>query len=112
MRGWNGREAHEGGDICIHIADSQIVQVANAGDERDTGLIPGWGRSPGEGNGHPLQYFLPGKFHRYRSLDGYSSWGPKESDTTEDKYSWFTSLYSRNTNCRAIILQLKIKFLK
>ena len=56
MRGWNGREAHEGGDICIHIADSQIVQVANAGDERDTGLIPGWGRSPGEGNGHPLQY--------------------------------------------------------
>ena len=27
--------------------------LANAGD---TGLIPGWGRSPGEGNGHPLQY--------------------------------------------------------
>ena len=22
----------------------------------DAGLIPGWGRSPGEGNGHPLQY--------------------------------------------------------
>ena len=22
----------------------------------DTGLIPGWGRSPGEGNGNPLQY--------------------------------------------------------
>ena len=21
----------------------------------DTGLIPGWGRSPGEGHGHPLQ---------------------------------------------------------
>ena len=28
----------------------------NAGDERDTGLIPGWGRSPGVGNGNPLQY--------------------------------------------------------
>ena len=26
---------------------------ANAGD---TGLIPGWERSPGEGNGNPLQY--------------------------------------------------------
>ena len=26
---------------------------ANAGD---TGLIPGLGRSPGEGNGNPLQY--------------------------------------------------------
>ena len=23
---------------------------------RRTGLIPGWGRSPGEGNGTPLQY--------------------------------------------------------
>ena len=22
----------------------------------DPGSIPGWGRSPGEGNGHPLQY--------------------------------------------------------
>ena len=29
---------------------------ANAGDIRDTDLIPGWGRSPGEGNGTPLQY--------------------------------------------------------
>ena len=27
--------------------------LANAGD---TGLTPGWGRSPGEENGHPLQY--------------------------------------------------------
>ena len=29
---------------------------ANAGDVRDTGLIPGLGRSPAEGNGNPLQY--------------------------------------------------------
>jgi len=29
---------------------------ANTGDIRDTGSIPGWGRSPGEGNGYPLQY--------------------------------------------------------
>ena len=29
---------------------------ANAGDKRDTGSIPGWGRSPGEENGNPLQY--------------------------------------------------------
>ena len=26
----------------------------NAGDP---GSIPGWGRSPGEGNGNPLQYY-------------------------------------------------------
>ena len=29
---------------------------ANAGDVRDTGLIPGPGRSPGGGHGNPLQY--------------------------------------------------------
>ena len=29
---------------------------ANAGDEGHAGLIPGSGRSPGEGNGNPLQY--------------------------------------------------------
>ena len=39
---------------------SQVVLVvknlpANAGDSRDVGLIPESGRSPGEGNGYPLQ---------------------------------------------------------
>ena len=29
---------------------------ANAGDIRDVGLMPGLGRSPGGGNGNPLQY--------------------------------------------------------
>ena len=29
---------------------------ASAGDIRDTGLIPGLGRSPGGGHGNPLQY--------------------------------------------------------
>ena len=31
----------------------------------------------------PTTVFLPGKFHGQRSLAGYSSWGFKESDTTE-----------------------------
>ena len=30
--------------------------LANAGDERDAGLIPGSGRSPGGRHGNPLQY--------------------------------------------------------
>ena len=30
--------------------------LANAGDSRDVGLIPGLGNSLGEGNGNPLQY--------------------------------------------------------
>ena len=29
---------------------------ARGGDAGDLGLIPGLGRSPGEGNGNPLQY--------------------------------------------------------
>ena len=29
---------------------------SSAGNVRDLGLIPGLGRSPGEGNGNPLQY--------------------------------------------------------
>ena len=31
----------------------------------------------------PTAVFLPGEFHRKRSLVGYSPWGCKESDTTE-----------------------------
>ena len=30
--------------------------ACNAGVTEDVGLIPGLGRSPGEGNGNPLQY--------------------------------------------------------
>ena len=50
----------------------------NAGD---LGSVPGSGRSPGEG-WQPTPVFLPGESHGRRSLAGYSSWGPKESDTT------------------------------
>ena len=31
----------------------------------------------------PTPVFLPGEFHAQRNLVGYSSWGRKESDTTE-----------------------------
>ena len=32
---------------------------------------------------HPTPVFLPGKFHRQRSLVSYSPWGCKELDMTE-----------------------------
>ena len=35
--------------------------TCNAGDIREPGSIPGWRRSPGEGNGIPLQYSCLGK---------------------------------------------------
>ena len=48
--------------------------LANTGD---AGSIPGSGRSPGEGNGNPLQYSCLGKSHGQRRLAGYSPWGHK-----------------------------------
>ena len=43
------------------------------------GSIPGLGRSPGEGNGNPLQCSCLAK----RCLASYTAWGHKESDTAE-----------------------------
>ena len=64
---------------------------ASVRDVRDVGLIPGLGRSPGIGNGNPLQYSCLGKSHGQRSLVGYSSRGHKESGMTE--YACFIMFY-------------------
>ena len=46
--------------VTVGIQEEVAVVVKNplagAGDARDTGSIPGLRRSPGEGNGNPLQY--------------------------------------------------------
>ena len=48
--------------VPIYIRASQVVHwqkrnpPVNAGDTRDSGLFPGSERSPGVGNGNPLQY--------------------------------------------------------
>ena len=66
---------------------SQVMLVVKklpdkAGVIRDTGSIPGLGRSPGGGMAtHPV--FLPGESHGQRSLVGYSPWGRKELDRPE-----------------------------
>ena len=54
----------------------------NAGDSRERGSIPGSGRSPGEGNGNPLQYSCLENSHGQRSLVGYNPWGPKSRART------------------------------
>ena len=46
----NGKEmGTPGGSVVKNLP-------TRAGDARHVGLIPGSGRSPGEGNGNPLQY--------------------------------------------------------
>ena len=51
---------------------------------RDLGSIPGLGRSPGEGNGNPLQYScLENSMDRRAGWVTVSPWGRKEWDTTE-----------------------------
>ena len=56
---------------CFPCSSAGKESACNVGD---LGLMPGLGRSPGEGKGYPLQY---------SGLENYSPWGCKESDTTE-----------------------------
>ena len=85
------KEVQEGEDICIHIADSGFPSGAtakestyNAEDARDLGSIPGLGRSPGGGDGNPLQYSCLENPHGLREeLRSYHPRDHKESDMTE-----------------------------
>ena len=49
----------------------------------DLDLISGLGRFPGEGHDNPLRCSCLENPHEQRSLVGYSPWGCKESDMTE-----------------------------
>ena len=68
--------------------------ACNAGDTGYVGLIPGSGRSPGEGNGKLSPVFLTREFHGQRNLAGYSPLGHKESDMTEQlSMAWHGLMY-------------------
>ena len=74
--------------ICICISPSSGFLGSTAGKEStcnmgDLGSIPGLGRSPRGGHGNPLQYSFLENPHGQRSLAGFSTWGCKESDMTE-----------------------------
>ena len=53
------------------------------------GLIPQSGRSPGEGNGNPLQYFC-WRSQWTEEPGGHSPWGHNESDMTELLHFYFS----------------------
>ena len=53
---------------------------------RRCGFDPWVGKIPWRRKWQPLPVFLPEKSHGQRSLTGYSPWGFKELDTTEQKH--------------------------
>ena len=64
---------------CTGASDSKESTC----NERNLGLIPGSGRSPGGGHSNPLQYSCLENLHGQSSLEGYSSWGHKKLDMME-----------------------------
>ena len=87
--------------LIYDIWASQVALVvknlsASAGDVRDAGSIPEWGRSPGERNGNPLQYSC-----LENSMDG-GSWqatvhGIAKSQTQLKRLSNSSSSHSFNS---------------
>ena len=61
----------------------QIDGKESACNAGNPGLTPGLRRSSEGGHGNPLQYSCLENPHEQRSLEGYSSWGHKESNMTE-----------------------------
>ena len=67
---------------------------ANAEDSGDTSSIPGWRRK-----WQLTPVFLSGNFNGERNLAGYSPWGPKEADKTEQ-----LSMHSQKPTIRRQII--------
>ena len=74
----------QGSNLCplnwqwiLYLSTTPSFPLSSVGKESacnagDLGSVPGLGRSPGEGNGNPLQYScLPGEPHGQRSLAGF-----------------------------------------
>ena len=79
---------------CWVVFPHSLDRRESACSMGDLGSIPGLERSPGEGQGNPLQYSCLENPHEQRSLVGYSPWGRKESDMTEQP--------SRAQECRVV----------
>ena len=55
-----------------------MAKLKSACSVGDQGLIPGLGRSLGEGNDNPLQYSCLGNPKDRKAWEGYSPWGHKD----------------------------------
>ena len=75
---WNVRSMNQGE---LDVVKQEVARVFY------NGILIFWRRKY-----QPTSVLLPGKFHGWRSLVGYSPWDCKESDTTEQLH-WFTGKY-------------------
>ena len=71
-------------------------------------MIAGLGRSPEGGHGNPIQHLYLENPHRQRGLVGYSPWGCKESDTTEELS---TVKHRKQKNTKKVSVSKKYKIL-
>ena len=78
---------------------------ANSGDIRDTGSIPSSGRSPGGGDGNPLQYSCL-KNHMDRGAWQVIVHRAEKSRTQLKLLSMYTSTYTK----KVFVAYLKFKF--
>ena len=102
---------------CVPIgkltSDSVVKNPpADARDSGDVGLIPWVGKIPWRRIWQPTPIFLPEKFHGHGILLGYSPWGHKESDMTEQlrTYTAFFRVqhsYSYMTTGKTIALTIQ-----
>ena len=83
------RNRFKGLDMIDRVPDElwmevhDIVQETGIKTIPKMGSIPGLGRSPGAGHGNPLEYSGLENPCGQRSLAGYSPWGCKEPNMTE-----------------------------
>ena len=84
---WGYKESGTTERLTLTYLHVSIFPGGSVGKEfaynaRDSGSIPGSGRSPQEENGNPFQYSLAWRFPRTEELAADSPWDPKESDMT------------------------------
>ena len=81
----------------LTLTTASLVAQSKVSAVQETRLQSLGREDPLEKEWQPIPIFLPGESHGWRSLVGYSPWGPKESDTTSlslSATSWGPSWWS------------------